>query len=438
MKVAKSSYATASMEHLKNVPILSLVPDDDVDDHEDKTKTASFKIPTVVGDNDSPKYSFTMTILDSSKNTRQAIQWYKNILRLFAGLSVNTAQAKVNLVKELTREAPASVFNSEMDNRQTLELNRLQQLAVAGEPARNAPAETEQAYQQRLAAARNGVDLATTYLDNDFHQSLLAMMASIVPYRALAKQKRFMRRHMRKPAGMRTRTYVNHLLRINNEELPYLPPFARNQGLSTDEIIDIVLYGVPKSWVNKMDEHDFDPLARTIGDLINFCERLEAAEHHEVSATTPKDHAKSKSSSKKFKPSGSGTKGKWCHYHETDTHNTSECETLKKLKAQKSGGSFSGPSKNKTWKRKSDDAKSYTKKELSAIGKKAAKKAIQQAKAECNAIAAKRKSDDDEMSVSSSSSDGTCNSAHMVEKMENIDKQLAGFEFPDDDKEVSC
>ena len=43
MKMAKSSYATnASMEHVKNVPILSLVPDDDVDDAEDKTKTASF------------------------------------------------------------------------------------------------------------------------------------------------------------------------------------------------------------------------------------------------------------------------------------------------------------------------------------------------------------------------------------------------------------
>ena len=437
MKIAKSTYSTSSMEQLKNVPILSLVPDDDVDDHEDKTKTASFKIPTVVGDNDSPKYSFTMTILDSTKNTRQAIQWYKNVLRLFAGLSVTTAQAKTNLVKELTRDAPAAVFNSEMDGRQNMELVRLQNLAANAEAAQGG-AETNEAYAARLAAARNGVDLATTYLDNDFHQSLLAMMASIVPYRALAKQKRFMRRHMRKPAGMRTRAYVNHLLRINNEELPYLPPFGRDQGLSTDEIIDIVLYGVPKSWVNKMDEHDFDPLARTIGDLINFCERLEAAEHHDVSATTPKDHAKSKSSSKKFKPSGQGTKGKWCHYHETDTHNTSECETLKKIKAQKSGGSFSGPSKNKTWKRKSDDAKSYTKKELSAIGKKAAKKAIQKAKAECNAIAAKRKSDDDEMSVSSSSSGGTCNSAHLVEKMENIDKQLAGFEFPDDDKEVSC
>ena len=263
MKVAKSSYATStSMEHIKNVPILSLVPVDDVDDHEDKTKTASFKIPTIVGDNDSPKYSFTMTILDSSKDTRQAIQWYKNVLRLFAGLSVTTAQAKTNLVKELTREAPAAVFNSEMDSRQNMELVRLQDAAVNA-LAPQGVGEANDVYAARVATARNGVDLAASYLDNDFHQSLLAMMASIVPYRALAKQKRFMRRHMRKPAGMRTRAYVNHLLRINNEELPYLPPFGTNQGLSTDEIIDIVLYGVPKSWVNKMDEHDFDPLART-------------------------------------------------------------------------------------------------------------------------------------------------------------------------------
>ena len=40
-----------------------------------------------------------------------------------------------------------------------------------------------------------------------------------------------MRRHRRKPAGMRTRAYVNHLLCINNKELPYLPPFGRDLGL---------------------------------------------------------------------------------------------------------------------------------------------------------------------------------------------------------------
>ena len=150
---------------------------------------SSFKLPTVVGDNDSPKYTFTMTILDSSKNTRQAIQWYKNVLRLFAGLSINTAHAKTNLVKELTQEAPAAVFNTESSERQNVELGRLQQAAVAAEAPRD-PAENNDVHAVRLENARNGVDPVTAFLEADFHQALLSMMASIVPYCALAKQKR--------------------------------------------------------------------------------------------------------------------------------------------------------------------------------------------------------------------------------------------------------
>ena len=102
---------------------------------------------------------------------------------------------------------------------------------------------------------------------------------------------------------------------------------------------------------------------------------------------------------------------------------------------QKSGNSSSGPSKNKTWKRKADDAKSYSKKELSAIGKKAAKDAVKKAKAECNAVA-KRKTEEDEMSVSSCSSE-SINSANVVEKLDKVDKELANFDFSEDG-EVSC
>ena len=89
-----------------------------------------------------------------------------------------------------------------------------------------------------------------------------------------------MRRYMRKPVNMTTRTYVNHILRLNNEEIPSLPPFRNDQGLSTDELIDIILFGIPKSWVTKMDKHDFDPMSSMI---VNSCERLESAENVNLS-----------------------------------------------------------------------------------------------------------------------------------------------------------
>ena len=121
-------------------------------------------------------------------------------------------------------------------------------------------------------------------------------------------------------------------------------------------------------------------------------------------------------------------------------HSTSECETLKKIKANKTSSSDGKPAfKNKTWKRKSDDAKTYTKKELNALLTKTSKAAVKLAlkKAECNAIA-KRKSDssDDD---DSSKSDDDCSINMMDKQMAEVDKELAEFNFDGDksDGEIS-
>ena len=81
---------------------------------------------------------------------------------------------------------------------------------------------------------------------------------------------------MRKPIGLNMRTYVNHLTRINDRELPLLPPFNLNQGLSEYELKDIIHNGLPNSWKNEMIRQGFDPLLRTMDELVLFCERQEA------------------------------------------------------------------------------------------------------------------------------------------------------------------
>jgi hypothetical protein len=255
----------------------------------------------------------------------------------------------------------------------------------------------------------------------------------VCPYKALEKQKRFMRRKMRKPADMKTRMYVNYLQRINYDELPMLPPFGAAQSLSVDELLDILLYGIPKSWITEMDKQDFDPFAKSIAQVVDFCERMESAENY--TTVTSKKVAASPAKKGKFHKaqgkSSSSNGDKWCEYHESNTHNTSECTVLNKLKAsKKNNSSDKKPSAKKDWKSKSNDAKKFTTKELNAI----VKKKVKQAKKEVNAVA-KRKSDDDDDDSDSVSS------LHMLEnRMHDIDEKLKHFDFDKAnlDKSADC
>ena len=80
---------------------------------------------------------------------------------------------------------------------------------------------------------------------------------------------------MRKLNGMKVRTYAAHLTKINHGELPELPPFQGDQqSLSQDEMVEIILNGIPNSWVKEVDKQNFNPEVRTQQELINFCEHM--------------------------------------------------------------------------------------------------------------------------------------------------------------------
>ena len=127
--------------------------------------------------------------------------------------------------------------------------------------------------------------------------------------------------------------------------------------------------------------------------------------------------------------------GKWCDYHETTTHNTKDCQTIKKLKASKSSD---GTKEKKQWKSKSDYAKDKAKKELNALKKKASK-----VKKELNSVTAKvhtatkRKA---AMKVAEKDdNDSSYDSLNALEmSMKEIDDQIEAMEFSDaEDGEVN-
>ena len=86
-----------------------------------------------------------------------------------------------------------------------------------------------------------------------------------------------MRRFMRKPPTMTMRSFMTRITEIN-QYLNEFPPHGANQHLPQDEILDIGEFAVPNAWQREMTIQNFDPIAGTVNDLVDFCERMERTE----------------------------------------------------------------------------------------------------------------------------------------------------------------
>jgi hypothetical protein len=252
-------------------------------------------------------------------------------------------------------------------------------------------------------------------------EALGLTVAALLPRKILAKVKRSLRRDMQKPKDMKVRNYYQNIVRINNEEIPNFPPFQTLQKLSNDELTDIILFGTPKSWQNEMDRQGFDPMEKSLFQVIDFMERVESVEEpFEKPKSKDKDKKKkgnsSSSSSNKKKPTF------FCSEHGPNfTHDTKDCKVL----AAKKSGSWSDKKKpfgNKTWTRKAEENSGITKKELAALVQKAAKKEFKKQSKELASISKKRKSDD------SSDKDDDDKECFLLE---TLTKDIEGFNYKD-------
>ena len=242
------------------------------------------------------------------------------------------------------------------------------------------------------------------------------MVEKLVPARALAKVKRHLRRHCRKPADMSVRQYYQNLYHINTQEIPSLPPFGTCQSFCEDKFIDIILYGTPGSWAREMECQGFDPMDHTAEEVVAFMEQLESAEAHDKTATKVESKKTDKSSPNKKKSSkeDSSKKGtKYCEIHGHCNHTSEECRTSKKrYKSDKSDSKKQyAKGNNKSWKKSSEEETTVAKKDLAVLIKKVARKEMATSKDK------KRKASDNEEGF----------------LVECLNKPLDGFNYKDMD-----
>ena len=166
-------------------------------------------------------------------------------------------------------------------------------------------------------------------------------------------------------------------------------------------MLDIILYGTPKSWQKEMDRQGFDPMDDTLNAVVDFMERIEATDDFDINSEevkSSKKNSKKKERSTEKKTPANGKK--FCLLHGEGNHSTDECHALqkeaKRLKSNNYNGSDKKPeggSKNKTWTTKAADEKSKADGMMAALVKKEVKKYAKKHAQDLAAFSAKKRKD---------------------------------------------
>jgi hypothetical protein len=195
--------------------------------------------------------------------------------------------------------------------------------------------------------------------------------------------------------------------------------------LTDDELLDIVLFGTPKSWQKEMERQGFDPMEHTLTEVVGFMEQIEASEAFDPKPpANDKSKDKSQGKAKGNRPRNNTDNSRqdlFCVYHGHGNHTSDQCSVLKALAAQKKAKTAHNsndrndrkPSGN--WKSNADNQRRKSNKDLNAFVKKAVKAGVKKELSE-----KKRKaSSDDELDLAA------------------LDEELASFNYTLDNLDIN-
>merc|ERR1711966_427836 len=176
----------------------------------------------------------------------------------------------------------------------------------------------------------------------NFKAIMATMTVHVFPRYALQDQKRYMRRYLKKPLGMKVRSFTTRLTQLNNY-LSSFPPDSPGQlveELPNQEVKELLFYAMPETWQNRMTEQGYNYLdvTVTVQNMADFFESR--SENLEVKTGIKKAKKSNNKPSKKrkavqFDEESSEEKkshrSKYCMFHGRCGHTIDQCTALKEL-----------------------------------------------------------------------------------------------------------
>jgi hypothetical protein len=278
----------------------------------------TFKLRASPTEKNSPVYEMTAKSF-ATGSVEQFIHWKRDLYKIIKGQHITKVQDKFTMAKRLLHGDALAVFEA-------------------------------------TASALDCIE------DDEFELAMMELALHVFPKNALTNQKSWLRRSTsaRKASDMLTRHWVARIREINLMFPDFPPDFDDSQMLRTDDLIDILEFGIPNAWKAKMVEAGFVPADHSPAEFVEFCERLESAEQmlgltnfnktakkQEQKGSMPKDepdgtetHSGSSKTNAKTPQQRKNTQKRCqsfvdsngksgCGYHiHSETHSSNECKVL--------------------------------------------------------------------------------------------------------------
>jgi len=119
-----------------------------------------------------------------------------------------------------------------------------------------------------LAAFNCGATTCGNKTVQNFRLVLQDLIMHMLPRCALQMQGRFMHHKLYKPFKVPVWDFMTQLMEIN-QILNNFSPFAADQALPKDEILDIAEFAMPATWQKTMVLQGFDPTSHMMNKLLS-------------------------------------------------------------------------------------------------------------------------------------------------------------------------